>query len=426
MALYTKPGDPPGSKSKKLEIWDNARYLLGNEPKWRMGSSLADRNYSTMADVALSLQSRYPEQYANPIIAPTSDGYTKLPAGVASNAQGVKSNLPYTVGSGTGTKVNLGAGNKVSTNTTPVAGNPVVTPVHMTKEEIEAEQARNRGLVPEKMVPKYNIPGVVDQNTQLAPITEFMPTPQIDGMPTPPMNDFDFIAALKAGDQEYLDSANRFINQKTVGDIAATGAALYSNLTAPLPDQIAAPHYTSAETNFPLQTLLAQNQKQQGNLISSGVGLARATGMNTSPAVSGGLVDLGSNFSGSLASTLSDFVNNQQVQSNQVGNLNAQALGQANAANIEMINADNLRRSELTTGLVSQLGKTMTERGAAKLGLKNMANSQMVLERYVDQLVKSGQFDKLNALFAEMGVGYGWNPGDIDINASSNAEETYE
>lgn len=403
MALYTKPGDPPLSK------WEKTKYLFGYGPTHlEPGFSSSDRDYSTMADVALSLQQRYPEQFANPIIAPVSS--------IATTPQSTS-------------RINTNAGQKVTvptqTTTTPVAGTPVATPVHMTKEEIEAEQARNRGLVPERMKPKYNIPGIVDQNTELAPITEFMPTPQIDGMPTPPMNDFDFIAALKAGDQEYLAAANRFINQKTIGDIAATGAALYSNLTAPLPDQIVAPHYTSAEVNFPLQTLLSQNQKQQGNLISTGVGLARATGMNTSPAVSGGLVDLGSNFSGSLASTLSDFINNQQMQANQVANLNAQALGQANAANIEMINADNLRRSELTTGLVSQLGKTMTERGAAKLGLKNMGNSQMVLERYVDQLVRSGQFDKLNALFAQMDIGYGWNPGDVEIDSEETAGKTY-
>lgn len=395
MALYTKPGDPPGSQL------NNAKYLLGYESKYKFAPSAFNRETKDLMGV---LQIQNPEQYANPVITTTPSTNTTI----------TSTNRP-----------NVNAGQKVSRPVTTTTGTTTTTPIHMTKEEIEAEQARNRGLVPERMVPIQKIPGIVDQNTQLAPITEFIPTPQIDGMPTPPMSDFDFVAALKAGDQEYLDAANRYINQKTFGDIAATGAALYSNLTAPLPSPIAAPHYTSAEVNFPLETLIAQNQRQQGNLISSGVGLSRATGMNVSPSISGGLVDLGSNFSSSLATNLSDFINNQQVQANQVANLNAQALGQANAANIEMINADNLRRSELTTGLFSQLGKTMTERGASKLNLKNMGNSQMVLERYVDQLVRSGQFDKLNALFAQMGIGYGWNPGDVEIDSEETAGKTY-
>ena len=303
----------------------------------------------------------------------------------------------------------------------------------MTDEEIAAERKRQKDLGPISfMEPRgfgtlkpitplpENIGGMMGIDYPIEKIK--VDTSDIDGIREE--SDFDFFNRIKGYDQDYLDSAKKFVNQKTIGDLLGTGMSLYSNLTAPLPSPIAAPHYMTPETNMPVNLLTDIGNEQSGNLASLGLNLSRVTGSDLSPALGGNLVQGNLAFNKTLGENMNQFVTGQQQQAAQTANMNTEATANANAANAQLIAQDNLKRSELTSGLVSQLGSIMTQRGSSLLGLKNMGTNQAVMEKYVEKLIKSGNMSELLALLKGLKTG-DLSGSDVIINNDKGASDNY-
>jgi hypothetical protein len=292
----------------------------------------------------------------------------------------------------------------------------------LTDEELAAERKRNSevGRLSFMETKGSDLLDPFKLDTPIAKIPTN--TNDIDGIRGE--SDFDFFNRIKGYDQDYLDSAKKFVNQKTVGDLLGTGMSLYSNLTAPLPDPVLAPHYLAPEANMPINLLTDMSNEQSGNLASLGLNLSRVTGSDLSPALGGNLVQGNLAFNKNLGQTMSEFVSGQQQQAAQTANMNTEATANANAANAQLIAQDNLKRSELTSGLVSQLGSIMTQRGSSLLGLKNMNTNQAVMEKYVEKLIKSGNMSQLIALFKSMNTG-GLKGSDVGIDNENAAAKNY-
>lgn len=238
-----------------------------------------------------------------------------------------------------------------------------------------------------------------------------------------PNSVFSFIDELNLADQDIINQQEQLVKQKSIMDIAGSTLAAWENLTAPLPDRMAAPRFTGTEVSLPVNFLTSQRNKQEGNLISQGRGLYRSSGNSAiMPAISGSLVDLNNNFNTSLASTMSDFVTTQQQQANQINNLNAEALAKANEYNANIVAQDNLRRSEITGQMVSQIGQSMVDRKGGLINIKNMRNANKVYYDMAKRMIEAGEWDKVNAL---LGGQYGFNTVPNPTESTSADEKVY-
>ena len=236
-------------------------------------------------------------------------------------------------------------------------------------------------------------------------------------------NIYDFFEELKASDKNVLENQEKLVKQKSIMDIAGSTLAAWENFTAPLPDRMAAPRFTGTEATLPVNLLTGQFNRQQGGLISQGRGLFRATG-NASiiPAISGNLVEQGGNFNASLASTMSDFVTQQQQQANQINNLNAEARSKTDEYNAKLIAADNLQRSQIGSQMVGQIGQAIVDRNAGLINIGNMRGQNLAIQKFAKNLIDSGNWEMFYKMLPSLG---GFSTSDVSINDETAAAKTY-
>jgi hypothetical protein len=140
------------------------------------------------------------------------------------------------------------------------------------------------------------------------------------------------------------------------------------------------------------------------------------------PAMSGSLVDLNNNFNTSLASTSADFVVGQQQQANQINNLNAEALSKADEYNANIVAQDNLRRSEITGQMVSQIGQSMVDRKGGLINVANMKQANKVYYNMAKKMIEAGEWDKVYQLF---GGQYGFTPTPNPTTTVTEEQKTF-
>lgn len=237
-------------------------------------------------------------------------------------------------------------------------------------------------------------------------------------------NPYDFWKQLSAIDQNVLNQQEKLIKQKSIMDIAGSTMAAWENMTAPLPDRMAATRFTGTEASLPTNLMLSQRDQQEGNLISQGRGLYRATG---NPVIISGMAgsvnELNKNFNTGLASTYSDFMTKQQASANQINNLNAEALAKANEYNAKIIAEDNLRRSQIAGQMFSQVGQAMVDRKAGLINVENMRGQNLVFRNMAKKLVDSGNWELIAKYLPALQQ---YIPTDVNVKNINEAGNVYQ
>ena len=235
-------------------------------------------------------------------------------------------------------------------------------------------------------------------------------TPEgIQDDPTTQGSLYSFINQIREDDLGLLADQEKLIKDKTLMDMIGSGYSLYENLTANLPDPITPMRVTATENRLPINAIKEIGNEQQGNLISTGRAMARTSGQQgIYSGLSGNIVDQNNAFNENFSTGMTDFYNQQQQIDNTVNATNAQSRALANEANRKQTQEDNLRRSEIASGMISQMGNTMTQGRAGLINLRGQRTQNDVMYEYGKQLVDAGEYEKLMQLLG----------GFMDVNVS--------